>query len=66
MSKIIDTYVSDDKTKKAEIVLNRDETFSVSFYRDDVLVETRKYPENSIYYAEQVAENYVIGILDVL
>ncbi len=37
--------------------------FTVEFYEDGVLVETRELPGKSISYAEDTAENWVSGLI---
>jgi hypothetical protein len=58
---LISEYVSDDKTKKAE-VHKSDGSFHVDFFEDDNYIMTEKYINKSQSWAEAAAENYTMGI----
>lgn len=57
-------YCSNDETKKA-VVLNLDGTPVVEFYLNETKLETRSMANNTFQYAEDAAENYVMGILKI-
>jgi hypothetical protein len=40
-----------------------DTTYVIDLYEDDTLLESRQVPGKSIYYAEDVAENWENGII---
>ncbi|WP_445947475.1 hypothetical protein [Shewanella sp.] len=58
---LISTYWSDDKTKRAEIHKG-DEGLSVRLYDHESLQNVRNLNNFSIHYAEDCAENFVMGI----
>ena len=65
-SKAISQFWSDDKTKTA--VVNVDTktcSYFVEYYLNEKLVETKDYPCKSLRWAEDCAENYTLGILNV-
>jgi len=57
---LISTYWSEDKSKRAEIHKD-DEGLSVRLYNNDSLKEVRNLNNYSIHYAEDCAENFVMG-----
>ena len=57
---LISTYWSDDKTKRAEIHKD-DEGLSVRLYDHESLQNVRNLNNFSIHYAEDCAENFVMG-----
>jgi antitoxin component YwqK of YwqJK toxin-antitoxin module len=59
-------FYSDDKEKKAVIVFDSNtQVHWVDYYKNGKLLLSLPYPEKSIYYVEDVAENYTLGKLDV-
>jgi hypothetical protein len=60
-TKQISTYYNGDGTRGA-IVKLVDETFMVDFYVNNVYYHTIEYPNKSINYVEDAAENYIHGI----
>jgi len=62
MEKLISEYYSDDMKLKS-VVYMVDKVAGVKYYRDNLLIDSQTYPHNSIHYAEDAAENYVMGIL---
>jgi hypothetical protein len=54
-------FWSDDRTKSAQVVLV-DGVPRIKMYEREKLVRQEDFPNNSIYYAEDAAENYVLGI----
>jgi hypothetical protein len=63
MSKnIISEYYSDDNIKKAIVYEDDNHMYCVDFYDDKRYSCTVQYPEKSLRYAEDAAENYVIGL----
>jgi len=64
--KTISEYNSGDKSRKA--VLNVDLKacyYFIDFYENDQYTYSVSYPEKSIYFAQDAAENYCNGILNV-
>lgn len=65
-SKVISKFWNSDHTKMA--VVNVDTktcAYFVEFYNNEKLMETRDFPNKSLYYVEDAAENYTLGILNV-
>lgn len=70
LKRLISEYWSDDGLLKAEVInegaSQRDcGTDWVYFYRDGELVKKETYEGRSLYYYEDAAENYVMGIKDL-
>ena len=66
MQKTISEHYSDDRTKKAVIVVDMKACYYfIDFYLNDIYTDTISYPEKSINFVEEVAENYASGILNV-
>ena len=62
----VNTFRSTDCSKKAIINYNREtECYFIDFYDNDVYIDTRQYQDKSIYWVEDAAENYTLGILNV-
>lgn len=61
---VITTAYSDDLRLSAQVVEENGNIF-VDFYRDEVLLDSRKVTEHSLQYAEDMAENYVLGVLTI-
>jgi len=61
----ISTYWGDEEfaDRMANVMLN-EMGFYVDMYKDEKLVESRPLYEHSEIYAENAAENYVMGILN--
>ena len=61
----VSTYWGDEEfaDRMANVMLNK-MGFYVDMYKDDKLVESRPLYEHSEIYAENAAENYVMGILN--
>ena len=60
----ISTYWGDAEysNRRAEVMKN-DQGFYVDMYKEDKLIESRPLYEHSERYAEDCAENYVMGII---
>jgi hypothetical protein len=56
-------FWSDDKSKTATIILDNG-TYGVEFYENNELIEYRAFPNKSLRYAEDAAENFTLGILN--
>ena len=56
-------FWSDDKSKTASIILDNG-TYGVEFYENNELIEYRTFPNKSLRYAEDAAENFTLGILN--
>lgn len=64
--KTISEHYSDDKSKMAVVSYDAvEDYFFVDYFSDVFLIETIKYPGKSQRWAEDCAENYVLGILNV-
>ena len=64
--KNISTFRNPDHTKKA--IVNVDGSrccYFVDYFVNDAHVDTIAYPGKSLYYVENCAENYTLGILNV-
>jgi hypothetical protein len=55
-------FWSDDKSKTATIILDNG-AYGVEFYENNELIEYRTFPNKSLRYAEDAAENFTLGIL---
>ena len=65
-SKVISKFWDPDHTKMAVVhVDTKTCSYFVEYYKDDKLIDTRDYPNNSLYFVEDAAENYTLDILDV-
>ena len=64
MWKPISEYYSDDKSRKAIVNVDLKACYYfIDFYLNDRYTDTVAYPEKSIHYVEDAAENYTMGIL---
>ena len=52
------------KTNKT--VVDDDEMFVVDLYENGKLIQVRELPDKSIYYAEDLAENWRTGVIQLL
>jgi len=60
----ISTYWGDDEySDRKAIVMKNSEGFYVEFYKEEKLLERRNVYEHSEIYAENTAENFVMGII---
>ena len=57
----INTYLSEDKIKKA-IVVNNYGILEVQYFNNDELIAIESYQEHSLHYHQDAAENYVLGV----
>jgi hypothetical protein len=62
--KIVTEYFSEDMSKRA-ILWNLDNTPVVEFFHNDVKVETRALVNETFQRAEDIAEDYVQGVLKI-
>lgn len=62
--KEISHFYSNDNRLKAVIMEGAD-CFFVDFYRDDVIIDSRRVTERSLRYAEDLAENFVSGVFRI-
>ena len=60
--KEISHFYSDDDRLKA-VVMEGDECFFVDFYKDDVIIDSRRVEGHTLRYAEDMAENYISGVI---
>lgn len=63
----ISKFWSDDKNREAEVYRSNKGVYYVKMYENKLsngmtLVDTREFPNNSLYYVEDAAENYVMYI----
>jgi len=61
-SNVITTYYSDDQRLMSEVV-DEDGRLFVFFYKDEILLDSREVADHSLSYAEDMAENYVSGVI---
>ena len=60
----ISEHYSADKVKSATILFDSNtQVYWVDFYKENKLLISIPYPEKSIHYVEDAAENYVLDIL---
>ena len=65
-SKEISKFWDFDHTKMAVVnVDTKSCCYFIDFYEGDKLIDTIFYPNNSLYFVEDAAENYTLGILNV-
>lgn len=60
--KVNDIIFSSDGKKTAKLI-EVDGCFAIEMTENGVLLETRSFPDKSIYYAEDAAYNFIDGIL---
>ena len=62
--KILHEYIGIDNhvNRKAEITIDKNGDYVVKYIINDI-VEYRIFPDHSIHYAEDAAENWVLGII---
>lgn len=64
-SKLISEF--QERNRKAVVYLNTiEDCYSVDFYENDSMIGTEHYPDKSVYWAEDCAENWVMGIKKVV
>jgi hypothetical protein len=64
--KNISTFWSEDHSKKARVNVDHSSLcYSVDYFLDEKHVNTVLYPGKSLYFVEDAAENYTMGILNV-
>lgn len=63
-SRIVATFRSDNLELESRVVVIGSRIF-VDFYRGEAIIESREVAGHSIGYAEDIAENYVLGILKI-
>jgi len=65
MTKELSSYWSDDKSRKSVISIDlKEEVYSIDFYENETIVKSMQYPNNSIHYVEDAADNWVRRILN--
>jgi len=64
--KILHEYKGIDKhnNRRAEVTLDKNGDYGVRYIINDI-VEYRIFPDHSIHYAEDAAENWVLGIISL-
>ena len=50
--------------RSALVVIDSNGDYGVKYIIDDTVIDYRIFPEHSSYYAEDAAENWVIGIIN--
>jgi hypothetical protein len=63
-SSIYVSLYSDDFRLMAQVCEEGEKLF-VDFYRDEILLDSREVTGHSIQYAQDIAENYTLGILRI-
>ena len=63
MSQLIHEYSNDNRTATVRLT---SEGFEVDLKKDNVIIETRQVHNHSESYAEDVADNYVLGMFDAV
>ena len=61
MQREISEFYSDDKTKKAVVILSG-EDYVIDFYENGKYYHSIMYANKSLRYIEDAAENYALGI----
>ena len=62
--KTLTTVWSDDRTKKANVNVDRARCcYFVDYFEEETCVKSISYPGKSLRWAEDCAENYILGIL---
>lgn len=61
--KQITQFVSEDKSKVSIAFQLDSGTYGMDLYQYDRLIRTTYFPNHSIHFVEDAAENYVMGIL---
>jgi hypothetical protein len=61
MEKILDIYSNKELKKDAQLILHK-ETFIIRFYENNKFVGEVEYPDKSIHFVRDAAENYINGI----
>jgi hypothetical protein len=64
--KILHEYIGIDNhvNRKAEVTIDKNGDYGVRYIINDI-VEYRIFPDHSIHYAEDAAENWVLGIISL-
>jgi hypothetical protein len=64
--KILHEYKGIDKhnNRRAEVTIDKNGDYGVRYIINDI-VEYRIFPDHSIHYAEDAAENWVLGIISL-
>lgn len=57
----VSAYWSDDRTKKA-VIINNYGILEIHFFKNGELEAIESYDNHSIFYHEDAAENYVLGV----
>jgi hypothetical protein len=61
MSREISEYYSEDKTKKAVVILHG-EDYTIDFFQNEKYNHSIMYSGKSLNYVQDAAENYALGI----
>lgn len=61
-SKVVATLFSDDM-RLMSVVSEEEGKLYVDFYKDEVLLDSREIRGHSVQYAQDVAENFTLGII---
>lgn len=64
-SKTVSTFYSDDLELEASVVIFDSRIFVDFYKKGEKLIVSKEVSEHSISYAEDMAENYVMGILKI-
>jgi hypothetical protein len=64
--KTISTYWSDDHNKKANVNVDKSTCcYFVDYFEEECCISSISYPGKSLRWAEDAAENFTIGVLNV-
>jgi hypothetical protein len=61
---VIVSLYSNDLRLMAQVI-EEDGTLYVDFYRDEILLDSRRIEGHSVQYAQDIAENYTLGVLKI-
>lgn len=56
--------LDDYSNRSAQVILDNNGDFGVKYILDDKVYDYRIFPEHSCRYAEDAAENWVIGVIN--
>lgn len=60
--KILSTYCSAEDNLRAQTFLDKNNNYGVRFFKENVWITDELYEGHSEVYAENAAENYVLGV----
>lgn len=60
----VSAFYSNDYRLKATVIRGHG-CYFVDFYKDDVIIDSRRIEDKSLRYVEDIAENFVNGIIQI-